>query len=137
MSKAKNIIGALPAGNYVLGDPCYIHSLSRTDARWSKFLEAYDALREKDSNFCAVFEFEGHLCFVSDTNCGDGFYTDNIDGEYGVDAGMIAAIPVALCAEYDANGGDAFLKPVKVGATKGRWNKTGKRIFIGNRTIRT
>lgn len=79
----------LPAGDYYMGDPCYVIA----EELWDKFCDAYQAVDD------GVFEFEGHKVFVCSTQYGDGSYYDNLGKEYGVDAGIIGLIPVALCVK--------------------------------------
>jgi hypothetical protein len=125
------LIGKMPAGDYYIGDPCYA---IRDDNRWNSFCNAlWAAEGEDEGSRPVVFEFEGHKCFVSATNTGDGEYRDNKGNTYGVDAGMIGAIPAALCG----GGGVHFDKPFPVGADVGRWIKPSKRIQIGHLKIRT
>ena len=76
----------LPAGEYYMGDPCYVID----EDLWDKFCDVYFQGE-------GVFEFEGHQVFAVSTAYGDGSYTDNLGNEYGVDAGMIGLIPLALC----------------------------------------
>jgi len=148
MSKRKTIpvTGTLPAGKYYVGDPCYVID----NAKWDDFLEAWYEPFGGDGNkaAAAVFEFEGHSVFVTDTNTGDGIFEDQHGAVYPVDAGMIAAIPVALvkrkinrdCPGWVAdciNARTTFGKRFEVGADKGRWIDNGKRIQIGNIVINT
>ena len=78
----------LPAGEYYIGDPCYVF-----DEEWSDFC---DLLFEND-----VFEWKGQKVFVHQTAWGDGTYPlmENesiMVSNLGVDAGVIGALPVSL-----------------------------------------
>lgn len=136
-------IGTMPAGNYYIGDPCYVIP----DADWSRFCEVMNKAQEATPHGeyeAAIFEFDGKQCFVSPTNCGDGGYYDQFGNEYGVDAGVIGAIPWELVTpkEYlqhmpETQAPQTHPKPFKVAVTKGRMHARGKRIKIGNRTIIT
>lgn len=126
--------GRLPAGHYYVGDPCYV---IRNDAAWSSFLDALYAAEKASpngENEAVMFEWNGLTCFVSPTNTGDGCYRDQYGEVYGVDAGMIAAIPVGM---FGGRLGTEFPKDFKVSATPGRWNRHGKTIRIGHISIRT
>lgn len=95
----------LPAGTYVLGDPCYVLGKSVGPA-WDTLLDHSQyfglftdsgALHGKYPYNSGVFEINGKLCAVYHTFHGDGQYEDNHGRTYGVDAGMLAAIPIDLC----------------------------------------
>ena len=79
----------LKAGDYYIGDLCYV--LSDED---------YDALLEIiiSSNKMALWEgeFKGFPVFVAPTAYGDGVYTDNDGDEYFVDSGTIGIVPEEL-----------------------------------------
>lgn len=82
----------LPPGEYVISDPCYVLK----DKDYKRFL--------KDTDSCKVggvfVDSKTGLKFaVFSTAYGDGCYLDNIGREYGVDAGMIGCIPVAMCSK--------------------------------------
>lgn len=123
-------VGELPPGEYYLGDPCYV---IRDDGDWKRFL-SHLGDGEKDTDG-VIIDWNGHKCFVCATNCGDGVYDDQHGNEYPVDAGMIAAIPIAAVKRNQ--GSRNFPKPFIVGADVGRWLKGFKRIKIGDVTIRT
>jgi hypothetical protein len=122
------ITGELPAGDYYIGDPCY----AIPDAKWNAFLEIMWKAKGHGRT-PALFEFEGHKCFVSSTNTGDGDYHDQHGNEYGVDSGLLGAIPAALCGGYSSH---TFTEPFPVGADPGCWIRC-KRIHIGNIEIKT
>jgi hypothetical protein len=73
----------LPAGKYWIGDPGYV----LTD--WDAYLD--------DSDFeGGVYELNGALAMIFDTDHGDGGYEDQEGRVYGVDSGMIGAVPVSM-----------------------------------------
>ena len=76
---------ALPAGEYWLGDPCYVIK----DDQWLDFLKHIN--RENGSA-----EFQGHQLTVFDTRHGDGVYQDGAGNLYPVDSGQIGAVPKDL-----------------------------------------
>ena len=79
----------LKAGDYYIGDLCYV--LSDED---------YDALVKLiiSSNKEARWEgyFKGYRVFVAPTCYGDGVYADNDGDEYFVDSGTIGIVPEEL-----------------------------------------
>lgn len=88
----------LEAGEYYIGDPCYVIA----DEEWDDFLDVFIS---KDSGF---FEYKGHRFFVSSTAYGDGSYEDNFNNTYPVDAGLIGAIPMELVAQYKERDGTLY-----------------------------
>lgn len=86
----------LNAGDYWIGDPCYVFP----SERWLDFCALCD------SNFLEDF---GIKFFVCGTAYGDGFYSlkkKGIEvGGCGVDSGMLAIIPVALLKRWKSKKG--------------------------------
>jgi hypothetical protein len=83
----------LPAGTYYIGDPCYVMS----NKEWSDILKPFwesEGELQKHNN---------HPYFMAGTAYGDGEYKDNHGDYYGVDAGLLGAIPAALCVEGKDN----------------------------------
>jgi len=74
----------LPPGRYFIGDPCYV--FSRSD--WDNF--ACDAILDGRETIQDLPYFAAH------TLNGDGLYKGSNGFEFGVDAGLLGAIPVAL-----------------------------------------
>lgn len=85
----------LPAGPYVIGDPCYMIN----DEHWVPWLEEADftiPCREH----VLLANYRGQPAVGVSTAHGDGQYRDQYGNEYGVDAGLIGAVPTsALTAE--------------------------------------
>jgi hypothetical protein len=75
----------LKKGVYFIGDPCYMF-----DGSWGKILEGTD-----------YFQAENQIInkkkvFCDGTAYGDGCYFDQDGNEYGVDAGLLGALPISL-----------------------------------------
>ena len=80
----------VPAGKYVIGDPCY----TVPDADWHKLLESCDYFN-RPIGISGGFEV---LAFP--TKYGDGVYRDQVGRKYPVDAGLIGCI---LLSDIQAN----------------------------------
>jgi len=86
-SKLQEKTMKLPAGVYIIGDPCYYIKSSV----WSDFIKKHDYFYNSGEY---IFEEDGIPFSVIQTAYGDGEYFDNSEKRYPVDAGVIAAIPV-------------------------------------------
>jgi hypothetical protein len=78
----------MPAGEYYVGDLCYV----MTDEEWDKFCSI-----TIKGNQCLDGEFEmpdGRKFATYGTAWGDGCYRDQFGNEYSVDAGLIGCIRV-------------------------------------------
>lgn len=84
----------LPAGTYYIGDPCYVIGTKQHE-EWTDILGA--------TNFFdgEVYEVRGHKVWAHGTAHGDGVYADNLGNHYGVDAGLIGAIPIGMVDDMD------------------------------------
>ena len=91
----------LPAGEYYVGDLCYVKSLD-----WTAFGEATDWFCKRSDDLTAgFFRYAGTTFFASNTAFGDGFYGDSEGGSYSVDAGIIGCYPMsALPDDPELNG---------------------------------
>ena len=107
--KAKKAVGdnpptALPAGKYIVTDPCYVFD-GDFDGSGNDYDRCCDVTLGGDSY--GYLRVEGGVCFVFRTNFGDGCYPiyDNGSevGQTGVDSGQIAFIPYS--APYREKGG--------------------------------
>lgn len=74
----------VPAGKYVLGDPCY----TVPDEDWDKLLKSCDYFK-RPVGISGGFEV---LAFH--TQFGDGTYRDQNNNKYPVDAGLIGLVPI-------------------------------------------
>lgn len=89
----------MPAGEYYIGDPCYVIS------EWDEFLEPM-----WDANGESAFLWKGRECVVFSTAYGDGCYEDRDGYSYPVDAGCIGAVPVELCnGDHPSTAGNVFM----------------------------
>ena len=104
----------LPAGRYLVGDPCYsfTNGLNPHGADlWMEWLDA--AWAGVDPNRVTILDAEvrGFRIAASSTAYGDGFYEDQDGHGYGVDAGLIGAVPLeairVLYPEYAHLDGEA------------------------------
>ena len=77
----------LTAGRYYIGDPCY--AFNRED--WEELLESTDYFQNANP-----FELRGRSFVAFNTDFGDGDYKGSDGFNYGVDAGLIGAIPIEL-----------------------------------------
>ena len=75
----------VPAGKYILGDPCY----AIPDEHWTDFLHT----RVTNSG---VGDVAGRCVLSFGTAYGDGTYEGSDGFEYGVDSGMIGLVPADL-----------------------------------------
>lgn len=91
----------LPAGVYLVSDPCYLFSNNkREDGRdlWAEWLNA--AWEDVDANLVRILDATvsfGDQTFrvaSSGTAYGDGVYEDQHGHSYSVDAGEIGAVPL-------------------------------------------
>ena len=78
----------MPAGTYVIGDPCY----SIKDEDWIPWLEAADYTK----SHVMLANVEGQPVLGLGTAYGDGCYHDQKGNQYPVDAGMIGLVPLEI-----------------------------------------
>lgn len=76
----------LPAGKYVVGDPCY----AIPEHRWMAWLDLADF---RNSGTVLAAPLDGFVACGVETCYGDGLYYGNDGHEYPVDAGMIGLVP--------------------------------------------
>ena len=81
----------VPAGKYVLGDPCYVVPKDH----WDKLLSSCDYFNQP------IGEVEGYQVLGFSTCWGDGIYADNYRRYYPVDAGLIGLVPFSDTLEID------------------------------------
>jgi hypothetical protein len=115
----------LPAGKYYIGDPCYVFN----DETWDTLIEKHwDSMRHGE-----IFELNGQQLWMHSTKFGDGVYDDQNGTEYGVDAGLLGIVPIALIEDPagEENGTVLeFQRSVVVSYDNGTF-------YIGNITIKT
>lgn len=116
----------LPPGDYVVGDPCYM--IDRAD--WMAWLEAADYENESREHVLAA-NIDDALAVGVPTAHGDGAYVDQFGYEYGVDAGLIGAVPVHVA---DAATDSAYVTMGAVGVTVFTFNAPF-RCYYDNGTV--
>jgi hypothetical protein len=124
----------LPAGRYFVGDPCY--TAGKDDAAW----QAWCSTADFGSDDVMAATFNGLPVVGLHTAHGDGSYRDFDGREYGVDAGLIGAVPEELIKKMDISDEDL--------TGSGHWVETkepfvleqgsiGGLLMIGNVIIET
>lgn len=78
----------VPAGQYVLGDPCY----TVPDENWGELLESCKFFENPIGE--VKVDDKVHKVLAFRTAYGDGTYRDNKGNEYPVDAGLIGLVPI-------------------------------------------
>lgn len=94
MSNAPTLTATLPAGTYVVGDPCY----SIPNEMWMAWLEQAD-YTQNDRNHVLVASVNGHLAVGVSTAFGDGEYFDQNGNTYPVDAGLLGLVPIEVAGK--------------------------------------
>lgn len=87
-TNAKGFTYKLAAGSYYIGDPCYV--IGKNHADWCSILDASDYFKKPFTNE------KQQTAVAFNTAYGDGEYTDKAGRQYGVDAGLIGAVPVEM-----------------------------------------
>ena len=83
---------SLPAGDYYIGDPCYVLS----DEDYKEMLtQAYGNKKTYSATI------RGHKLFVSGTYYGDGIYSDEVGNAYMVDSGQLSCVPMELVEDVN------------------------------------
>lgn len=99
----------VPAGTYILGDPCY--AVPGED--WMPWLAAAKhRATVSDSNvvgLLAAVPSSGAWVVGFRTGYGDGVYYDTDGNEYGVDAGMIGLVPQRIARDRTPSAGGGRL----------------------------
>lgn len=104
----------LKAGLYWVGDPCYVLDDANgynwqevlTKTRFFNLFATDEDMRNSQYtskvNQCGEFDWgKGRMC-ASSTMYGDGVYFDLSGREYGVDAGLLSAIPLDMLPDTSA-----------------------------------
>jgi hypothetical protein len=86
----KNVGVLVPAGQYVIGDPCY----AVPDKDWLPLLETCNYFNSPIGYVKDGLQKFPVLAFG--TKWGDGCYLGTDGNEYGVDAGLLGLVPVEL-----------------------------------------
>ena len=114
----------LPPGRYFIGDPCYVFDNDKDT--WDKLLDA--GLVDG-----GLIEFNGHKVWGHSTMWGDGTYKDQNGNEFGVDSGMLGAVPMELI-EYPAGEEHGTMVDAPNGLTVDFERGT---FYLGNIVIKT
>jgi hypothetical protein len=85
---------SLPPGQYYVGDPCYVFANADWAALLSETRLGTDALGGGGR-----VPFRGRELFAGSTEHGDGVYEGSDRFDYGVDSGLLGAVPVELASE--------------------------------------
>ena len=80
----------LPKATYIVIDPCYV----MTEDNYDLLLNEYTGNNGPEATEVMV---NGHKMALSGTAWGDGTYDSNSSTSFSVDAGIIGAVPLALC----------------------------------------
>ena len=80
----------IPAGKYVLGDPCY----SIDDDHWMDLLHSCDIFENP------IGKIHGFTVLAFGTAYGDGCYNSTIDFTFPVDAGLIGLVPFEYIEKF-------------------------------------
>ena len=75
----------LPAGRYIIGDPCY----SVPDDQWDDLLDKTECFESPEGSFKSEETGEEVRVVAFGTAYGDGVYTDQGGQRFAVDAGVI------------------------------------------------
>jgi hypothetical protein len=111
-----------PAGQYYVGDLCYV-----MHPEWE---ELCDIMLAEDEMIDGELTVQNKRLFIASTAYGDGNYADNTGRTYGVDSGSLGIIAVENIAESELpnlNGGNVieFTTDFIVTAQHGRFNFGG------------
>ena len=111
-----------PAGQYYVGDLCYV--------MYPEWDELCDIMFSEDDYLEGELTVQNKRIFLASTAYGDGNYADNVGRAYGVDSGSLGIIAVENIAESELpnlNGGNVieFTTDFIVTAQHGRFNFGG------------
>ena len=113
----------MPAGKYAISDPCYLFEHDE----WDKLLERHGTFAG-DTLFIEKRDGKEYHMAISGTAYGDGYYESDLPGSpcFGVDAGMIGAIPVELVSTEILQSGKSSnaLGKAYIHEFKGEWEFT-------------
>lgn len=116
---------SLPAGLYWVGDPCYAYEDHKV---WMRLLEAAGYL---ENPRILDAQIPGDQFIASGTAFGDGCFLDEEGNEYGVDAGLLGAVPVKGGQRCPSGMREvSFSEPFEIGYLDGK-------VSIGHITIDT
>jgi len=132
MSRKNDIAIMLPAGQYYIGDPCYVVG-TKNHELWMDFLYKTGLISDTDECTEGYCTYEGHELFAASTAFGDGSFEDNEGYNYPVDAGMIGVIPIALTDDVAIE--SKKLGRIETFARDFEVSRTQDGVFVINRNI--
>lgn len=96
----------LPPGEYYIGDPCYVFGEDWNDGRALFFTGKTDEKLDNAKGMCDVIldggdTYRGHKFFAHFTAHGDGSFVGSNGFDFGVDAGLLGAIPLELVTKKE------------------------------------
>ena len=114
----------MPAGKYVISDPCYLFENSAVPYAIPS-VDEWDDESVCPNLFIEKQDGKEYHMAISGTAYGDGYYASDLPGSpcFGVDAGMIGAIPVELVSTEILQSGNALGKAY-VHEFKSEWEFT-------------
>jgi hypothetical protein len=93
----KSVDVVVPAGQYVLGDPCY----AVPDDDWMPLLESCNYFNNPVGH--VVDGMQKFFVLAFGTKWGDGCYAGSDGKEYPVDAGLIGLVPVEMVEDLESH----------------------------------
>jgi len=98
--RIKSVDVVVPAGKYVLGDPCY----AVPDENWDELLESCNYF-ENPVGYIRLDDFPMNKTFILafPTRWGDGQYEGSNGMSYPVDAGLIGLVPVDIAKDLESH----------------------------------
>ena len=95
--RIKTVEVIVPAGQYVLGDPCY----AVPDDDWMPLLESCNYFNNPVGH--VVDGMQKFFVLAFGTKWGDGCYAGSDGKEYPVDAGLIGLVPVEMVEDLESH----------------------------------
>jgi hypothetical protein len=95
--RIKSVDVVVPAGQYVLGDPCY----AVPDDDWMPLLESCNYFNNPVGH--VVDGMQKFFVLAFGTKWGDGCYAGSDGKEYPVDAGLIGLVPVEMVEDLESH----------------------------------
>lgn len=89
----------LPAGEYYIGDLCYVIKGDDWDLVCKMINPVSENEDEEDEDNFGYHELHGVKFFICDTMWGDGSYSDQLGTEHSVDSGTIGCFPITSIPE--------------------------------------
>lgn len=110
----------VPAGKYVLGDPCYVVP----DDKWDQLLASCEYFQGGP-----IGKVDGHCVLGFGTKWGDGCYVDQYGFKYPVDAGLIGLVPIEFAQIQESPFFETRIIEFSAKETKCSCDEDGKLTF--------